>query len=746
MSTSSLRSPLARLLARVSGVASPRAVLLDELESRSMLSITNLNPVADAVVAGGTATTSVSLAGRYDNTDLNGSIVKFATVLGDINVLLYDQANPGVTRTTPLTVANFLRYMNDGKYADTIFHRSASGFVIQGGGFSRPANDGEAPVDIATYPAVQNEPGNTNVRGTIAMAKLGGDPNSATSQWFFNLGDNASNLDNQNGGFTVFGRIIKGLDVMDAIAALRTWNFDGAFTDLPLRDHVQDQSVFRFEYVSMSVASISELTYSVTSSDPALAAPSLSGTDLSLAFGEGRTGTAQITVRVTCADGSTLDDVFSVRVNAAPVASNLVADPSVVDVDAPYSLTLQSVTDDAGVSRVRFYLDANDNGTLETETDTLLGTDSSSSGGWRLEASSTGLALGTHRFFAQAVDIDEAVSNVVSTTMSVQDLAPDVVRLTASPSTVARNASVTLTASNLVLPDLVGFRSIEFYADVNGNGTLQVSGQNADRRIGSASKFGSGVSIVTSTKGLPAGLFRYFARVLDTGNVWHDPVQVSVTITNNAPVIRSLNVSPTVVRNLGDVVRLSLSGLNDVDGRVVTVRYYREVVAGSEGLDPNTDLLLGTLTGSDVGRGLSINSSSFTVGVNRFYAVAVDNDGTASSVVTSTLRMNAAPVVGSFSVSPATGVRLTTTFTLSASSVTDADGVVRRVNFFLDVNGNGLLDARDRALGEGKFASGVWAKVIKPRTLPLGTMQIFAVATDDVGGVSAARSFQVTIG
>jgi peptidyl-prolyl cis-trans isomerase A (cyclophilin A) len=90
---------------------------------------------------------------------------------------------------------------------------------------------------IAQNPPVVNEfdSSRSNVRGTIAMAKLGGDPNSATSGWFFNLADNSTNLDFQNGGFTVFGKVIgNGMDVVDAIAALPVYNAGGAFTDLPL--------------------------------------------------------------------------------------------------------------------------------------------------------------------------------------------------------------------------------------------------------------------------------------------------------------------------------------------------------------------------------------------------------------------------------------------------------------------------------------------------------------------------------
>ena len=123
---------------------------------------------------------------------------------------------------TPKTVINFLNYLNKGAYTNTIFHRSVSGFVVQAGGYQ--LQNGKI-VDTPNDPPVVNEYNQSNLRGTIAMAKLGGDPNSATSQWFFNLADNSANLDKQNGGFTVFGKITNqsGLDVMDKIAKVKTY-------------------------------------------------------------------------------------------------------------------------------------------------------------------------------------------------------------------------------------------------------------------------------------------------------------------------------------------------------------------------------------------------------------------------------------------------------------------------------------------------------------------------------------------
>jgi cyclophilin family peptidyl-prolyl cis-trans isomerase len=138
---------------------------------------------------------------------------------------------------TPLTVTNFLKYVDRGSYNNSIIHRSAAGFVIQGGGFCL---NGTALLEIADDPPVQNEPGISNLRGTVAMAKLGDNPNSATSQWFINLVDNSAILDAQNGGFTVFGQVLgNGMAVADRIADYQIFNasalLGGSFGKLPLR-------------------------------------------------------------------------------------------------------------------------------------------------------------------------------------------------------------------------------------------------------------------------------------------------------------------------------------------------------------------------------------------------------------------------------------------------------------------------------------------------------------------------------
>jgi peptidyl-prolyl cis-trans isomerase A (cyclophilin A) len=148
-----------------------------------------------------------------------GTIVNFKVSGLSFDVELYDA-------DAPLTVANFLNYVNAGAYDNSIIHRSttynaAQVQVIQGGAYAWNASN--QLYAIPTSDPVINEPGLLNERGTIAMAKLGGDPDSATSQWFFNVQDNPNlDLPANNGGFTVFGHVTDaaGLAAIDAIAGL----------------------------------------------------------------------------------------------------------------------------------------------------------------------------------------------------------------------------------------------------------------------------------------------------------------------------------------------------------------------------------------------------------------------------------------------------------------------------------------------------------------------------------------------
>lgn len=159
----------------------------------------------------------------------NATIVQFQTVMGDFTVNLYDKG-------TPKTVENFLAYVKSGAYTNTIIHRSVPNFVIQGGGLKY---ESKPPlIAIPQNAVVVNEPVYANKRGTIAMAK-GGQVNSATNQWFFNLVDNSAALDSDVGGYTVFGEVTgNGMAIIDAMAALSIFSagYD-PLQQLPLRNY-----------------------------------------------------------------------------------------------------------------------------------------------------------------------------------------------------------------------------------------------------------------------------------------------------------------------------------------------------------------------------------------------------------------------------------------------------------------------------------------------------------------------------
>lgn len=118
----------------------------------------------------------------------------------------------------PITSNNFLRYVLEGEYDNTIFHRVMIGFVVQGGGYTREIEEKKL------YDNILNESGNglDNDFGTIAMARYD-DPHSATRQFFFNMENNTSlNPNSKNWGYTVFGQVISGMEVLQAIAEVET--------------------------------------------------------------------------------------------------------------------------------------------------------------------------------------------------------------------------------------------------------------------------------------------------------------------------------------------------------------------------------------------------------------------------------------------------------------------------------------------------------------------------------------------
>jgi cyclophilin family peptidyl-prolyl cis-trans isomerase len=153
-----------------------------------------------------------------------GTQVRITTNFGAFTIELEDER-------APLTVANFLRYVRDGHYAGTIFHRVVPGFVIQGGGLTP-----EFAAKKSREP-IPNEAGNglVNVRGTVGLARTGA-PHSGDAQFFVNLADNTDlNPLPTRWGYAVFGRVIEGMDVVDKIGVLPTGPMGPLKSDVPQR-------------------------------------------------------------------------------------------------------------------------------------------------------------------------------------------------------------------------------------------------------------------------------------------------------------------------------------------------------------------------------------------------------------------------------------------------------------------------------------------------------------------------------
>ncbi len=177
------------------------------------------------------------LAGTSRAADKN-PVVVMETSMGSIKIELDAER-------APITVKNFLDYVDAKHYDGTLFHRIIPTFMIQGGGFEQGLNDvkdgaGLKAKERKTRDPIKNEARNglSNVRGTIAMARTN-DPDSATAQFFINVKDN-TRLDpsNDSAGYAVFGRVIAGMDVVDRIKNVETQTLIPGFDDVPVKEVV----------------------------------------------------------------------------------------------------------------------------------------------------------------------------------------------------------------------------------------------------------------------------------------------------------------------------------------------------------------------------------------------------------------------------------------------------------------------------------------------------------------------------
>ncbi len=306
-----------------------RISAIEPLESRIAPAILIANPIFDQTATAGKTGASIDLGILVDAAKSYRTVVDLVTKYGNaqtgtISIELFDDK-------APLTVANFLRTVNNPEaaadYSGTLFNRFISGFVLQGGGF----NAATPTKHNDTFATLHNEfdatdSSRSNIIQTVAMAKVGsengGGPNSATDEFFINLGNNASNLDNQNGGFTVFGRVTDAtFPVVTAITALPiTQAQKTEITDA----HVQATTPANAVGYTFSVESVTDSTTGATS-DLVTTAIDPATHQLGLTYSTTKNGVAKVKVKISKTGEADVFDEFLVTVKPNLIA-NVLAD------------------------------------------------------------------------------------------------------------------------------------------------------------------------------------------------------------------------------------------------------------------------------------------------------------------------------------------------------------------------------------------------------------------------------------
>ena len=185
------------------------------------------------ILMGSTIISTMNMFGGGGPPEETPVITVLETNRGVIEIELDEEA-------APRTARNFIRYVEDGFFDGSIFHRVISGFMIQGGGFTSNGTqkDTRDPIPL------ESNNGLKNLRGTIAMARTS-DPNSATSQFFINLVDNSFlNYGSGQDGYAVFGRVVSGMDVVDDIASVST-GMRGPYSDWPVDDVIIERAYMK---------------------------------------------------------------------------------------------------------------------------------------------------------------------------------------------------------------------------------------------------------------------------------------------------------------------------------------------------------------------------------------------------------------------------------------------------------------------------------------------------------------------
>jgi len=448
------------------------------------------------------------------------------------------------------------------------------------------------------------------------------------------------------------------------------------------------------------------------------------GWSLALPVTWGSVGNQQFTymARVTDDSGSTADAARVGHVNLPPVIDHMTTSPDPVDQMSQITLTAFGVTDPDvdGINKVEFYRDSNGNGVLDPGVDQLLYqplVQNLGGGTWRWQGTAN-WSLGDQIYFSRALDNQGGWSQPVTVRGVVANPPPVITSLVSIPEPVTQGYTLELIAKGV--SDANGnVVKVELYRDLNGNGDLDPA---ADQLLGTVtSPIGQDYAF-SAVVDWESGSQIYFARALDNNGAWSTVASVQGHV-NGRPVVASLTADPNPLTP-GDTLTLTATGVSDPDGTVQHVAFYRDT-NGDGVFEESSDALIGTDTDGADGWSLAFTDST---GIKTFFARALDNSGGWS--FPASVNVGRRPAVGGLVATPDPsypGLNLH----LTATNVSDIDGTVDSVLFFLDSNKDGVPDSgSDRLLGVDTTPGDGWSLAINP-TWGGGQWTYFAIARDN---------------
>ena len=395
------------------------------------------------------------------------------------------------------------------------------------------------------------------------------------------------------------------------------------------------------------------------------------------------------------------------------------------------------------IANVKFYLDTDGTYGLSTSTDRLIGTAvNSSPTQYTLSFDTTGLTNRTYSVYAVATD----ARNVTAQTSRVLEFVVppilDAFTVTPTNSVVGTTLDLSATAHD----DYTAIQSFSFYRESNNTSGLQtnsdtliVTGQTGTYQSGS-----TGMSTSFDTTGLAAGTYKFYVIATDGYGYASNVGTATVTLTSNTPasppVINSFTASASAFK-VGFQLDLTTNA-TETNGTIANVKYYIDT-DGTAGLNPSTDMFVGTATSATSTFTLTADTSQYTPGTYTIFALATDANGqTAQKTTVVTAYGN--PVINTFTISPSS----TTEGSVLALSVTASEnkGTINSVAFYRESGAApGFQNNTDPLIGNGTLSNGKWTITTNTAGLTPGTYTYYAEAFDAMGMNSPIASATVTL-